>query len=355
MDFIGKNQNSATQTNEEQFGPFQQVCQLLQWLSPEERVKVSKIIDDMKHDVISRKRIEEIDYATEKEQFLAQQRNERTRRSYKNALLRWEKFLVRKSAKMRRGTVNFWELDKYEINEYVDYPRRPTYAFSTVRQDLSVHFSFYSYLAKKYFLQPLLAHSKTSAFTYLRNTQKDERPKRMSVRIPSIGELEKICQEIKQESLLFAIKVAYLHGLLPKDFERIRIDGEFMEIENDFGYKQLGKLDPEMQQLAEHWENEILDIKTSSIYYNNGYHAMLKWNTKISDNVRKLTKKMKSQLKLKHAYTLSDIKRYYTYSTDRAETLDTTASLSDTSLCDYESNQEITETALVNDDDLVWE
>jgi hypothetical protein len=107
--------------------------------------------------------------------------------------------------------------------------------------------------------------------------------------------------------------MAYLYGLLPKDFEWIRIEGNNLL----FGNGEKKKIIHELNESSKYWIESIESLKRDE--YGSIHHAIVAWNTQISDRVRKLTKKMKDDKMIKFAYTLSDIKEYYTHDLSRIE------------------------------------
>ncbi len=242
----------------------------------------------------------EINYDEEKKRFLEQFKNKRTKRFYNNALVRWEKFSLTIENRKK-----FWETNRNEINGYVKYYLKkttPPTAFYTIKRDIAVFAMFYDHLSTHFSTHPNPFRSKNSLFhEELKKNSKYKLPKKF--RIPNLNEIQTICEKTIG-STLFAVKIAYRHGLLPKDFEWIEIIGDHLELEN--GEKI--QLTSDLKELLKYWEKELRLI--------GGYnrHFLIdKWNIQIADRIRKLTKLMKEDGVLEEAYTLTDIKRYFDY------------------------------------------
>jgi len=259
---------------------------------------------------------ENIDYLDEKEAFKDQLKNEITKKSYVYALERWEKyFKVRSKEKME----SFWEIDERIINGFIyshlawriDSTVLPT-SISTIKRDLAVYFKFYEYLKTKYLLPELPAHFKKPFYRIIKDSKKNRSSITMKPRIPSLEEIERICSKIKK-SAQFAICLAYQYGLLPKDFEWIKIDNPYLILMN--GHKE--KLPKKLLILLDHWIDKLDSL--GSDLYGSKHPAYIKFNTQIIDQVRKLTKSMKDNGELAYAYTLSDIRKYFIYDIARIE------------------------------------
>jgi len=282
----------------------------LRKLSERQLTEVNFYIDDIKNNALRElpEKIEE----NEKEAFLNQQINEKTKRFYRTALERWEKYFVNQKMK-NKGMGRYWEIDEKKLNRFIysHLTRQPDSSYpltaiSTIKRDLSVYFSFYEYLCTKYYLEPLPAHFKQAFYGKLKNAQKNRQLGILKYRVPTVAEIERICQKASNDITLFALKLASRHGLLPKDFEWIRIEKYYLVFENGRREqipKNSGELLKSWQRI---FENLGYDI------YGSKHPAILRWNTQIIDQIRKLTKVMKDNGELKYAYTLSDIKRYFT-------------------------------------------
>jgi hypothetical protein len=295
----------------------------LRQLSKQQLAELNLYIDSIQNTIL-RELPENIDYFREKQSFLDKQKDERTKRFYNNALARWEKCFSNRNKEKKKMKI-FWEIDERIINSFIssyllwysDCPYPPT-AISTIKRDLAVYFSFYNYLETKYILQPIPAHYKKSFYEQLKRCKENRPPKTVKPCVPSLAEIKKICQRIDNKSTLFAVEMAYRHGFLPKDLEQIRVEGSYLIFENG---RRL-KLVSELRKLAVKWQEEIdrLEwlLKEKRIIKNiekGDIHSI------IADRVRKLTKDMKEKGNLEYAYTLTDIKRYFTYDIARIESL----------------------------------
>jgi len=292
----------------------------LRRLSQQQLAETSLFIDDIQNS-IHRKLPEEIDYNKEKQAFLDQLKTKCTKRSYYNALLRWEKFFQEEET--QRIEKKFYEISDRTMNGFIDCHlihiksnnSPPPIAINTIIRDISVFFSFYDYLRTKYILEECPISYKRYFYKHLKNIRKEiRRPKNWKERIPKIDEINKICKNlINKEIVLFAVKVAYLYGLLPKDFERIQIKHNYLIFQD--GQKK--ELVPELRRLAKNWQEDIEYLGSDE--YGNKQPTIDKWNTQIADRIRKITKNMKKNGFLEYAYTLTDIKHYFDYGIAKIE------------------------------------
>jgi dihydroneopterin aldolase len=299
---------------------YKEVQGKLRRLSQQQLAETSLFIDNIQNS-IHRKLPEEIEYNKEKQAFLDQIKTKCTKRSYHNALLRWEKFFQEEET--QRIEKEFYEIGDRTMNDFIDqhlmYVKssnsQPPIAINTIIRDISVFFSFYDYLRTKYTLKEYPVLLKKYYYRRLKIIRKEIRlPKNRKERIPKIDEINKIYKNLlNKEIALFAVKMAYLYGLLPKDFERIQIKHNFLIFQD--GQKK--ELVPELRKLAKIWQEQIEYLGSDE--YGNKKPIIDKWNTQIADRIRKLTKNMKKNGLLKYAYTLTDIKNYFDYDIAKIE------------------------------------
>jgi len=208
---------------------------------------------------------ENIDYLDEKEAFKDQLKNEITKKSYVYALERWEKYFKVRSKEKMEG---FWEIDERNINGFI-YSHLTwqlensviVTAISTIKRDLAVYFKFYEYLKTKYLLPELPVHFKKPFYKLIKDSKKNRSSITVKPHIPSLEEIERICLKIRKKSVRFAICLAYQYGLLPKDFEQVKLEGYELIFLNG----QRKKLKPDLKILSKFWLEEFDNIKAK--YY----------------------------------------------------------------------------------------
>jgi len=299
---------------------YKEVQGKLRRLSQQQLAETSLFIDDIQNS-IHRKLPENIEYNKEKQAFLEHLKTKCTKRSYLNALLRWEKFFQEEETQGIEK--NFYEINDRILNNYINCHlihvksnnSPPPIAINTIIRDISVFFSFYDYLSTKYILKKCPDRIRKYCYRYLKGIRKETMlPKNRKERIPKIDEINKIYKNLPDKEIaLFAVKVAYLYGLLPKDFERIQIKHNFLIFQD--GQKK--ELVPELRKLAKIWQEQIEYLGSDE--YGNKKPIIDKWNTQIADRIRKLTKNMKKDGLLEYAYTLTDIKHYFDYDIAKIE------------------------------------
>jgi hypothetical protein len=167
-----------------------------------------------------------------------------------------------------------------------------------------------------YKIEPYPLFYKDDINKQLRNTKKTSQPKIEDRRSPSSDEIEKIYEELnkrieklstskpngeikrlnKTRCTLFVVKMARSFFLLPRDFENLRIEMDYLVN----GDKKLVDLNlyPDIKNLAEIWIDEMG-------YLNYTWLAII--HTQIKDRVRKLTKAMKDNGDLEYAWTLIEL------------------------------------------------
>jgi len=178
------------------------------------------------------------------------------------------------------------------------------------KRDLSAFSTFYSYIENGYLIRPNPFRKKS--IPVREEIQKFRKyPKQMKKRIPSIFEIEKICQNINNKSTLFAVNIAYLYGYLPKDILQI------YRSKIIFKNRQENELTTDLKKLSKYWLKEIEELKIS--FSGDPFYLMDKLNTIILDRFRKHTKNMMDNGELEFPYTLTDIKKYFTYDIARIE------------------------------------